>query len=189
MHIAVFGGAFDPPHLGHLTIARQLLQQKLTDEVWFLPARRHAFAKALSPDFDRLAMLQLLLEPAMRIETYELDHDEVSYTYRTLKALQKQHPEHRFSFIIGSDNIKNFDKWDHFEELKEEFQFYVYPRSGYSMNDLFRNMHPIKDVPEIDVSSTEIKEALQQEKNVSELLPPKVWHYLQENELYSSHAD
>ena len=186
MDIAVFGGAFDPPHLGHLTIARQLLKQHLANEVWFLPVKNHPFSKNLSAEEHRLAMLELMIEAQMRIETYELEQETVSYTYKSLKALVKQHSQHRFSFVIGSDNLQKFPEWDHATELAEQFQIFVYPRKTYPLSPLLINMQIIENVPEIEVSSTQIKELVKQGSDIKELVTPDILRYIQQNKLYSN---
>jgi nicotinate-nucleotide adenylyltransferase len=80
MHITLFGGTFDPPHLGHSTIASALLEKQLADEVWFLPVGEHAFEKKFSPSQHRLAMLELVLETGQKIEQYELEQSGMSST-------------------------------------------------------------------------------------------------------------
>lgn len=185
MDIAVFGGAFDPPHLGHLTIARQLLQQELTDEVWFLPVKYHPFLKDLTIEQHRLAMLKLMLEPRMKINTFELEQPETTYTYNTLKQLSQQHLEHRLSFVIGSDNLQKFDQWDRYGELVKEFPFFVYPRHGFPLQPMYENMHEISNVEEITISSTQIRKFVETGKNIDELIHPAVAEYITQHALYS----
>ena len=92
MNIALFGGAFDPPHKGHQLVAATILKEHKVDEVWFLPASKHPFLKPLSSGKDRISMLELILSPGLKIENFELETDGTSYTYKTLVALRERFP-------------------------------------------------------------------------------------------------
>ncbi|PIY80668.1 MAG: nicotinate (nicotinamide) nucleotide adenylyltransferase [Candidatus Pacebacteria bacterium CG_4_10_14_0_8_um_filter_42_14] len=184
MNIALFGGAFDPPHEGHHLVATTILKEHKVDEVWFLPAREHPFLKPLSSGKDRVAMLELILSPGLKIETFELETDGISYTYKTLVALQEKYPDHNFSFVIGSDNLKSFDKWDEYEELVREFPFFVYPRPGFPMEPLFPNMTALSDETMVTASSTEVRERLARGESISELVEPVVEDYIRRQALY-----
>jgi nicotinate-nucleotide adenylyltransferase len=186
MHIALFGGAFDPPHSGHQLVAASILHEQLADEVWFLPASKHPFLKPLSPASDRVAMLEAILQPHQRIETYELDHDTTSYTYTTLAQLRLRHPEHTFSFIIGSDNLANFHTWDEHEKLIAEFPFFVYPRPGFPMEPLYPNMTPLSNTATVTTSSTEVRENVQLSKSIAPLVHPNVALYIHNQGLYAN---
>src|SRR5215207_746315 len=98
MKIALFGGSFDPPHFGHFQIALHILEEKIADEVWFIPAKKHPFGKEMLKDTYRAVMLKELLEDSspileakrissskMKVEKYELEHPEVSYSFNTLE--------------------------------------------------------------------------------------------------------
>lgn len=187
MKITLFGGAFDPPHNGHLQISRELLRQQLADEVWFLPVKYHAFDKQMLSDQARLAMLSLIIEPHTRVEIFELTQNSVNFTYHTLKILSQRYPEHTFSFVIGSDNLGLFHQWDKFENLVEEFTFFVYPRKGYPLQPLQKNMILLEGVTEVDVSSTQVRERLQSGESISDLVPAKVEQYIQNNALYKGY--
>lgn len=184
MNIALFGGAFDPPHKGHQLVATTILDEKQIDEVWFLPANQHPFLKPLSSGKDRISMLELILESKQRIETYELETDGTSYTYKTLVALRERFPDHNFSFIIGSDNLESFDKWDKHEELVSEFPFFVYPRPGFPMEPLYENMTALSDKATVTASSTEVRERLQRGEPINDLVENGVEEYISRQGLY-----
>lgn len=184
MNIAVFGGAFDPPHNGHVTISRELLSQHIAEQVWLLPVKYHAFEKKLTADEHRLAMLNLIVEKSMCIELYEMEQESTNYTYKTLKALASKYPEHTFSFVIGSDNLALFHRWDDVEKLVEEFTFYVYPRAGFPITSLQKNMIPLSEVAEVDVSSTQVREIVSSGSSISELVPAAVEQYIHDHNLY-----
>lgn len=188
MRIIVFGAAFDPPHNGHQLMVETVLKLGLADGVWLLPAKRHPFDKTLSDQKHRLAMLQSLMDElddaSVRIEDYELSQDSTSYTYQTLKALQKLYPNHTLSFLIGSDNLLRFADWDNYQQLLREFAFYVYPRVGFAMKPFFKGMVPLTEVKQVDISSTQIRGLISQNKPFSHLLPAGAFEYIQVNRLY-----
>ena len=188
MNISLFGGAFDPPHLGHQQVVSALLAENIADEVWLLPAKNHPFGKVMSASQHRLQMLQLVLNQLpqpdkVKIERYEIVHDGISYTYQTLQALAAQYPEHDFSFVIGSDNLSDFHKWNGFPQLLE-FPFYIYPREGFPFAPLYENMTPLTDMPEVTVSSTQIRSNIQSGDNLDGLVIREVDEYIEKNQLY-----
>lgn len=185
MQIALFGGAFDPPHLGHQQVAQALLTNNIVDEVWFVPVKHHPFSKPLrASDQQRIEMLQLMLEEKMRIETYELTSPEVSYAYYTLEALAQQYPQHTFSWVLGSDNLQAFHKWGFYEQLIEKFTVYVYPRTGSPFEPLYDNMVPLVTMPEVVASSTKVREHIKVGQPVTDLVTAEVAAYIADHQLY-----
>ena len=187
MNIALFGGVFDPPHIGHQTIAQALLDQCIADQVWFVPVGLHPFGKKFSVVEDkdhRLEMLELILTENMKIERFELEHMGISYSYRTLEVLAKQYPEHNFSWVIGSDNLAKFDQWQEFEQLLQKFRVYVYPRRDFAMKPWYDGMVEIVDVEPVEVSSTMIRDRVRDGKSIKGLVSSAVDNYITMNILY-----
>jgi nicotinate-nucleotide adenylyltransferase len=191
MKILLFGGAFDPPHLGHHSITKNILDQNLADQIWYVPTKTHPFAKKLSLDKHRLKMLSFLVatDKRTRIETFELDKDGVSFSHETLDSLSKKHPKHEFSWLIGSDNLKKFHLWGDskgrdFKEMLSKYRFYVYPRKGFEFFPLHENMIPLKNMEEIVVSSTLVKEKMEKDESIDALVMDEVIQYMEENNLY-----
>lgn len=199
MRITLFGAAFNPPHLGHQQIAVSLLKEKLADAVWLVPVKEHPFGKKLASASDRLAMTQLLVQSiedelkktseftsqsAVRVETFELDEPGISYSYRTLLALTERYPDHQFSFVIGSDNLSTFHKWDQYEAMLAQFPFFVYPRHGFPFVPLLAGMTPMQNMAEVRVSSTQIREQLKVDGVISELMPKAIAEYIKDHNLY-----
>lgn len=188
--ILLFGAAFDPPHLGHELMVREALRLEWWDGVWLLPAKRHPFSKQLAPTAQRLAMLQLLVvdlaDPRVRVEEYELNQDVVGYTYRTLKALSANHPNDDFSFLVGSDNLAQFHRWDQYQQMLDEFPFYVYPRSGFPLRPLYPGMIPLSDVEQVNISSTQVRNLIKDKQSVSHLILPQIAEYIEQHQLYTN---
>jgi nicotinate-nucleotide adenylyltransferase len=189
MRVMLFGGAFDPPHLGHQQIATGILQQGIADAVWYVPVHIHSFAKNMSEAQHRLALLELIQQPGTRIETYELNESTTNYTFNTLDALSAQYPEHTFSWVIGTDNLAQFHLWGDrngrtYTEMLAKYPFYVYPRHGYPFQPLYAGMTALTNLPEINVSSSQVRELLQSGKSISDLVTPAVAAYIQKYQLY-----
>lgn len=119
--ICLIGGSFNPIHMGHLQMARSAQAQCMADEVWFVPAGQ-PWQKAsanIAPSEDRLKMVELAIAGvhSWRVEPIELERTGPSYTVDTLEALSDQHPTHKFSLVIGADQLNNLTTWKHWESL------------------------------------------------------------------------
>jgi nicotinate-nucleotide adenylyltransferase len=204
MNIGIFGGTFDPPHLGHQTVVSEVCRQHLFAEVWYLPVAVHdpQFKKPwMSGAQHRLAMLQLVKEwhvsqgEAVRIETIELDKNLEGFTHRTLRELARRHPEHSFRFIMGSDQLPKLHLWgcdqekQCFPNVFGEFEWYVYPRGGAPIERLpFSELKVITGVEPVRISSTEIREKARRGETLSNDVLPEVATYIEQHRLYSSTA-
>jgi len=190
MKIILFGGAFDPPHLGHQQVSQAILDQDIADEVWYVPAKEHPFSKKMSQASHRVAMLELIInDPRVKIELFELNKTGVSYSRDTLDYLSAKYPEHTFSWVIGSDNLPEFHKWvdskgDNYQDLLKHYRFYVYPRQNFPIEPLYNNMIPLDNVDEVEVSSTTVREKISRGENVQGLVDPAVAVYIDSNQLY-----
>ncbi|QHX36788.1 nicotinate-nucleotide adenylyltransferase [Spiroplasma sp. BIUS-1] len=130
--IALFGGSFDPVHTDHINIVKSCKENLNFDEVWIIPAYVNPF-KTLSTTSvtQRLEMLKLASKDLdfVKIETYEISKQTSSFTYDTVKYYKAKYPDLQFSFIMGSDQLDNFEKWDHFNDLIKEIDFKVFLRT------------------------------------------------------------
>ncbi|MBR7553355.1 nicotinate-nucleotide adenylyltransferase [Allobacillus sp. GCM10007491] len=184
MKVGLFGGTFDPPHLGHYEIGKAVREKLELDEVWFIPTYEppHKDNATASPN-DRLRMLERLIagEEGLYISTIEFNREGRSYTIDTVKALQKRHPEVQFYFIIGGDQIAYLPNWYKIEELKRLVQFVGVRRKGYSY-DIPEQIQMV-EIPDLPYSSTSIREGLKNNEPI-EGLDEKVERYIRENHLY-----
>lgn len=197
--IGIFGGSFDPVHLGHTGLAEDAMAQEGLDKVVFIPARLQPFKldKALTTGDDRLNMLKLAAgdTTGFEISSYELEQDGVSYSYLTMRAMQKRFGnDSKLYFITGTDAFLKIDKWKNAEELLSNYAFIIGTRPGYKQEELQKYIEVINnkygteimniDNVQIDVSSTEIRHRLERDMPVSDLISKEVERYIKENGLY-----
>jgi len=192
MNITLFGGSFNPPHLGHEIVLKQIFELKLIpglEQIWLLPEYRHSFAKNiyLAPVKDRLAMTKFLENHKIKTQTCCIDNKMSGNTIEHITYLKKTYPEHHFSFLIGSDNLKNFHRWPQWQNLLKLMTFYVYPRHGCPFKPIYPGMKPLTDPRQIvtNISSTMIRERVKQRLSVEHLLAPEVWRYIKRKKLFS----
>jgi len=152
MRVAVFGGSFDPPHVGHvLAVAYALLTQRI-DEVLVVPVYAHAFDKGLSPFSDRVEMARLAFADIARtsVSTVESALDVPSITIRTLEHLSREHPEWALHLLVGSDVLLESSKWIEWDKIERYAKLIVLGRVGAEHPDAPEPLLP-------DVSSTRIR--------------------------------
>ncbi len=133
--IALYGGAFDPPHSAHLFAITWLLGLPEVDEVWLLPTADHVFGKQMAPFEDRIGMLQAAIAPfdaqRVRVSRFEAERVGPSRTFDTLTALSAQHPEHTFQWVLGADNLAERHRWHRFDDLVARWSIIAFGRPGF----------------------------------------------------------
>lgn len=175
MEIGVYGGSFDPPHIGHALVSGWLLWSGRVEEVWLLPAFSHPFGKQSAPFEERVALCQALadtVDPA-RIRVCEVERDlpVPSYSIDTLGHLARSHPEHRFRLVIGADILPQTARWKDWDRIEAEHPPVVVGRAGYDS--------PEGTVVFPEVSSTEIRRRLAAGEPIDHLVLPAVAARLQ----------
>jgi len=191
MKIGLYFGTFNPIHTGHLIIANHLVENSDLDAVWFVVTPHNPLKdkKSLLADHHRLAMVHIAVEdyPKMEVSDIEFQLPLPNYTVHTLAYIGEKFPQHSFSLLMGNDNIQNFHKWKNYEYILDNYQIYVYPRlvDLKEKSDFVghKNVHFVK-APILELSATEIRNAIKLNKNVKPLLPPKVWQYIDEMNFY-----
>lgn len=184
MNVALFGGVFNPPHLGHVLMAQQTLDFAGVDEVWFLPNFGQQPPKeGVAPVSDRLAMTRLLAVPNTRVSTIEIDH---ALGGNTIDLLPHLPAGHEYAFLIGSDQLPKFTGWGKWEELLGRMKFLVFPRLGHPVEPLYKNMSVVADELLIttDISSTKIRERVKAGLSIDQFVPGKVAQYIKTHGLY-----
>lgn len=179
MRIALFGGSFNPIHVGHIAIADAILQQKLAEEVWLMVSPHNPLKESniLQPEELRLRWAQIATEghPGIMASDYEFHLERPSYTYQTLRHLRQERPQDEFILCIGGDNWRDFSLWREPEEIKAHHRIIVYPRPGDDIDATAINQTErvtLLQAPLMDVSSTEIRRRLSQHESLEGLVPP-----------------
>lgn len=185
----VFGGSFNPIHIGHINLSRHLLKEGLTDEVWLLISPQNPLKKqtGLIDEQTRLHLAQLALEDEEGItpSDFEFTLPRPSYTWNTLNALKKTYTDRLFSLLIGADNWAIFNRWAHYEDILRHYPIFVYPRIGFEINvKTLPESVKMVQAPMFPYSSTEIRQAIARGSSVKDMLPPKVYQQIRELKLY-----
>jgi nicotinate-nucleotide adenylyltransferase len=176
MRVALYGGSFNPPHIGHQLAALYVLETAEIDQLWLIPCFKHPFEKSLVPFEDRFRMCELAaapLGPRACVSDVERELGQESRTLRTLRTLQARHPAHRFSLVIGADLVGETGDWYGAEELRQAAPFIVVGRAGVPPT---AGAPPGVEMPA--VSSTEIRRALAGGEPVAGLVSRAVLDYI-----------
>ncbi len=190
--IGLYFGTFNPIHNGHLTIANHMVEYSDLDEVWFVITPQSPFKKkaSLLSDHHRYQLVQIAVEeyPKLKASDIEFKLAQPNYTVTTLAYITEKYQDQQFHLIMGEDNLKSFHKWKNYETILAHHDIYVYPRvyknkdSG-SQFDEHPKVHHVR-APIMEISSTFIRKAIKEKKNIQPLLPCKVWQYLDEMNFY-----
>ena len=193
MKFGVFGGTFDPPHTGHIELARRVQQQLGLDEVIFVPVNRNPLKPGKSsPAKDRLRMVELAIEdePDFSVSDIETTRGGPSYAIDTLEELRLVQPGD-YWFILGADTLRDFERWKEPEKLVNLCRLAVVAREGSRIEDVLRNIRhefsfvidvvPMSLVP---ISSSKIREDVVRDAPVEHWLKPAVWEYIKKVGLY-----
>lgn len=187
MKIAILGGSFDPPHLGHYFVIKQILEIKHDiDKILLVPAFKHQWKPIQASPKDRLAMLQSLVNEKVEISDIELRRQGVSYTVDTIREIKNKTNADIF-WIVGSDILPEFNRWDNTEGLFELTTFLVFPRDPHRVpKKIPAGFEVIRDKNLIttSISSTAIRQRVKEGKSISYLVPKEVEEYIFEHKLY-----
>jgi nicotinate-nucleotide adenylyltransferase len=199
MRIGLFGGTFDPVHLGHLILAEQGREQGHLDEVWFVPSAHppHKREQPLTRFEQRCDMLELATagHPHFRIERIEKELPPPSYTVQTVSELRQRHPDHEFFLILGADGLADLPGWYQPQQLVSQVGLLVAPRPGVSLwtaerlanvlglNPVQVRLHYIA-CPLIEIASRELRQAVARGWSIRYLVPRAVEEYIRERGLY-----
>lgn len=183
--IGILGGTFDPPHIGHLIIAEEVRIKLNLAEIWFIPTNTQVHkAQAKTTAHDRLQMVKRAIKdhPYFKVNSIEVNNPYQSYTIYTMKQLTKEFPNYQFYFIIGADMVEYLPNWKNIDELINLVTFVGVKRFGYSL----KTNYPIiqVDIPEIKISSTELRKRLSKDERCRYLIPQLVYDYIKEYKLY-----
>jgi nicotinate-nucleotide adenylyltransferase len=200
MKLGIFGGTFDPVHYGHLMLAECCREQRGLDEVWFLPAAvpPHKRDREPAPDPLRIEMLKLAIagNPAFSVCPYETNRGGVNYTVETLMHIHEEDPSRELFFLMGEDMLLDLPHWRQPEIICELALLVVVHRAGMGPLDFNclsaittpRRIEEFRcslvEMPEIGISSSEIRQRVAAGKNIRYYTPRAVEKYIETNRLY-----
>jgi nicotinate-nucleotide adenylyltransferase len=175
--------------MGHMALASYMLSYTDIEEVWLVVSPQNPLKNKsqLLDQNHRLFMVDLAIDNAPRIRSSNIEFKlpKPSYTINTLVHLGEQYPQHRFSLIMGQDNLQTFSKWKNYEEILKGYHLYVYPRPGSKPSEFDAHPHVhLTEAPVIDISSTFIRKAIKEKKDIRFFLPPKVWEEIDAMHFY-----
>lgn len=189
MKVGLFFGSFNPIHVGHMVLANYMLEFTDMKEVWFVVSPHNPLKEksTLLSQTHRLQMVRMAVEdhPKLKASNVEFKLPQPSYTINTLTHLEEKYRKKEFALIMGMDNLQSFDKWKNYEQILKKHKIYVYPRQN-SKGDKFKdhtNVH-ITEAPVMEISSSFIRAAIAEKKDVSCFMPDKVSEYIKEMNFY-----
>ncbi len=194
----LFGGSFDPVHVGHILLARDVKEKMGAKEVIFMPAYRAPLKEGHNaPPEDRLNMLRLALkrEEGFRVDDYEIKRKGTSYTVYTLRYLRKRFGDEELYVLLGSDSFLRFHLWKEPHEILRLARIIVVEREGKlgSVKEYLREHFPGVRIGEevillrtrrVDISSTEIRKRVKEGRSIYCMVPEEVERYIRERGLY-----
>ena len=204
MKIGIMGGTFDPIHSGHLMLGRFARDLFTLDEIWFMPngTPPHKSNESIeSRTKHRVEMVKRAIsnEKDFVLQLYEVENHEVNYSYLTMEHFREVYPEHEFYFIIGADSLFNIEKWKCPERLLKTCVILAAYRDGKNkkemdgqiayLNEKYEADIRLLSTPNVDISSSEIREKLKSYEDVSDVMPACVYEYILQNQLYEEAED
>ena len=198
--IGLFGGTFDPVHMGHLILAEQCRAQADLDEVWFLPSYHppHKAAKEITRFDQRCEMIELATagHPSFKVERIEKELPPPSYTAETLSELRRRHPEHELFLLMGSDQLPDLPLWYEPRRVVEQAGLVVVPRPGVMLWTADRLATALGvdaaavrlrfvACPMIEIASRELRRAVADGMSIRYMVPRAEEEYVRERKLYS----
>lgn len=199
MNIGIFGGTFDPPHLGHLILAERCREEARLDEVWFLVsyAPPHKQGQQITRFESRCDMVTLAVtgQPAFRVEPIEKELPPPSYTARTLAELHARHPSHTFALIVGGDSVQELPTWFEPATVLKSAGLVAVPRPGATLlaaAELAAKVGippeavrlTVVECPQVDIASRDIRKRVGEGRSIRFLVPRAVEEYARERKLY-----
>lgn len=192
MKICLFGGTFDPPHIGHLIIAQTVCEAENFDKIIFIPAFQPPHKLDITPIINRFEMLQIAIggNPNFEISDIEIKRRGVSYSIDTIRAIKKEIDSdiNNTYYLIGSDSLLDFHNWKDSKEILNECQVIVAIRPGFRPSDIPSwILHRIQfaNIPRFEISSSNIRHRWIENKTIRYMVTLPVWDYISENKLYS----
>jgi nicotinate-nucleotide adenylyltransferase len=198
--IGIFGGSFNPVHIGHLILAQDALENFGLAKVLFVPAALppHKTSMNLASPEERLAMLRLALEgdPRFEVSDQEIKRGGISYSVDTVRALCERHPAAQLFFIIGADTLRELHSWKDIETMLSLCEFVTVGRPGIASGSLCEDQiklpapwparicRNLVTGHEVEISSTDVRNRVARAQGIRYLVPAAVERYIKERNMY-----
>lgn len=199
MKIGIMGGTFDPIHNGHLMLGEYAYQEFQLDEVWFMPNGNppHKSNDTIeSQTKNRVEMVRRAIagKEYFSLQLYETKNKEVNYSYKTMEHFKRAYPEYTFYFIIGADSLFSIEKWVHPEILLSDCIVLAAYRDNTGTDEMLSQIQYLNDkygadirllnTPNVDISSSDIRERIKDGLSIRKMVPEAVFDYIEENQLF-----
>tara|TARA_Y100000739_G_scaffold2174_1_gene1855 strand:- start:5287 stop:5865 length:579 start_codon:yes stop_codon:yes gene_type:complete len=191
MKIGLYFGTFDPIHLGHISIANFLINNKLLNEVWFIvtPQNPEKNISDLTDFTHRFEIVKIQIKDNnnLKASDIELNLEKPNYTINSLKHISNKFPNDIFSIIIGEDNLINFKNWKGYKEILNCYKIYVYPRTtkrNKSVSIIKHSNIQIIKAPLVEINSTNIRQLIKERGDVIKFISNNVYKYITKHNLY-----
>ncbi len=176
MKIGIYIGSFDPVHKGHIRLARHLLKKGYVDQLLIVPTGNYWNKQNLSPVEERIGMLKLFENEKLKIET---EYNDLPYTYQLLRKLKERYPQEELNLILGADNLLNFEDWKNAREIMK-YPWIILKRDGIDIAENMRRLRKkdytvVDDIREYDISSSYIREHIDDYEKVKDFVHKKVY--------------
>lgn len=188
MKTGLYFGSFNPIHVGHLIIANHILNEGIIDKLWFVLSPQNPFKEnhSLLNEYDRLHLARVATEndPRIKVMDIEFKLPKPSFTVNTLTWLEEKYSGYSFSVIMGGDSFQNLHKWKNYEHIVSHYPIIVYNRPGFDISNHVDAKLTVLDAPLLQISSTQIREYIQQGKSVRYLLTDPVREEIEKSGYY-----
>ena len=190
--VLLYFGSFNPVHRGHIALAEYAVESNIADEVILIvsPQNPHKQSDELAAEFSRYEMCQAACQASkypekILVSAVEFTLPRPSYTIDTLKFLSENFGDKMaFSLLMGADNVERFDRWKSYEQILESYPIFVYPRRGYAVEKFADRVTVLADAPLFDYSATDVRTAITEGGNISEMVILEVESYIKLNKIY-----
>ncbi len=198
MRIGIYGGSFNPVHKGHIHLAKAAADDFGLDRVYLVPSKvsPHRSSDEYAAEADRIAMLALACgeDERLRVSSFELDHDRVSYSIYTVEYFRSLYPDSEIFLLMGSDMLLSFDQWNRWQDIMNEAVIGAVSRNGGDISQLEKKAEELsrygrvclsRSAP-VEVSSSKIREKIEKNEDFACYLSENVVQYIRYRGLYGS---
>ena len=190
--VCLFGGTFDPPHIGHLLVAQTIIEAENFDKIVFIPTFKTPQKNNITDIKDRLAMLRMGVtsNPNFEISELEIQRGGTSYTIDTVRDYKsdQDYDSRELYYLIGSDSLQTFHTWKEPREVLDECQVIVALRPGFRPSDISNwilGKVRFASIPRFEISSSTIRSRWQENKTIRYMVTQPVWEYINDHGIYN----